>query len=120
MNAVVVDSPVQPGTVSSSSLNQSIGRLYSAVIGGSAPIPPQQLVLVPVALLKQYDRMIRELEETSKRDRQMLSELLRQRDEMADPDARPLQLSPSAIAVVNSLLETVPGTSSYRDEVEEL
>lgn len=103
-----------------SSADKAIARLYSAVIGGSAPIPPQQLVLVPVSLLRQYQEMITDLEESSRRDRQMLVELLRDREDFSEPEMTLGQLSASATAVVNSLIATVPNASFYRDEVEEL
>lgn len=118
LSAATANYAVQPDTISSE--NKTVGRLYSALIGGSSPVPPQHLVLVPISLVKQYQEMIQSLEESSKRDRQILAELLRRREETGEPDSRPEQLSPSATAVVNSLLASVPDASFYRDEVEEL
>jgi hypothetical protein len=109
----------QADTVSSASSN--LGRIYSALIGGSSPVPPQQLVLVQVSVLKQYQDMIQELEQRSANDRQMLAELLRGRDvNMPEAEAVPTQMNASATAMVNSLIATVPHASFYRDEVEEL
>lgn len=105
-----------------SSVNMAVGQ-YAAAIGGSAPIPPNQLVVLPSAVLTKYQTMIQELEDRSKNDRHIIAELLRARDselltEAVDNITE--ALSASASAVVNSLLSSVPDSKFYRDESEEL
>jgi hypothetical protein len=118
LTAAAANYAVQPDTISSA--NKTVGRLYSALIGGSSPVPPQNLVLIPVSLLRQYQEMIQDLEERSKSDRKILEDLLRGREDMGEAESKPEQLSASATAVVNSLLASVPDASFFRDEVEEL
>lgn len=109
----------QADTVSSA--KTPIARLYAELIGGASAPPPNQVVVMPVSVLNHYQDMIQELEERSGRYRQIITELLRERDtESGEIEVSPVQMSPSANAVVNSLLATVPDASFYRDDVEEV
>jgi hypothetical protein len=119
MNAATPSTIVQPQETISSYYNQ-MSKLYSAVIGGASPIPPNQTLIVPIHVLKQYEQLIQQLDEQNKLYQQMVSELLRDREEMPDPISNPVKLSAAATEVVNSLIASVPAKHYFQDEVEGL
>src|SRR5947209_2882379 len=113
---------VQQETISS--LSHALNRVYSAAIGGPSPVPPNQMILIPFTVLTQYQSMIQELEKRTAEATAMITELLREQyvqtihEEPVGSVTNPLNAQ--QIALVNSLLSTVPESSFLRDEVEEL